>query len=404
MINSRQLWKQRLGREMQEMKRYLRYMFNDHLLFVLLIGIGAGAFAYERWVETLSSQFPYAWVAALFFSFMLTTSSVRTFFQDADIVFLLPVETKLRPYIQRAFVFNFIVQAYVLFLAVLVIAPLHLKFSRFPLWALFLLLLLVKSWNLFISWKGNYFVEPLAQWLSWGTRLLLNALIVYFLLVNVSIAFLLILLFIMIALSVYFSRVTQQKGLKWERLIEQEAKAKRAFYRIANLFIDVPTLKERAKRRRWLDGVLALIPYRQENAFIYLYARTFIRAGDYFAFYVRLTVIALFLLYIVPTGYGKIVTSLFFLYATVIQLFTLSRHYRANIFVKLYPLSYDKQRRAVLHLLFLLLLIQNVLFALFLVVLGDLWLGLLSLVMGVIFSYLLLFMYVQKRWKQGERK
>jgi ABC-2 type transport system permease protein len=257
----------------------------------------------------------------------------------------------------------------------------------------------MKSWNMFISWKGNYFSEPIAHRLSSGGRVFLNGLFLYFVLTNAPIIFSFSLLLIMIVLAIYFAQATKQKGLKWEQLIQQEAKTKLAFYRLANLFTDVPQLKEKAKRRKWLDGVLSLISYRQENAFRYLYARTFARAGDYVSLYIRLTVIACFLLYIVPFGYGKIVTAVFFIYATGVQLFTLSRHHRANVMIKLYPLSYIEQKRAVLRVLFQLLIIQSVLFALFLVVIGYWLISLLSLIVGVIFSYWLLFMYLHKRWK-----
>jgi ABC-2 type transport system permease protein len=68
MINGSLLWKQRFVHYGHEMKRYLRYMFNDHLLFILLVGIGGGAVVYQHWIERLPPHFPYAFVAALVFS------------------------------------------------------------------------------------------------------------------------------------------------------------------------------------------------------------------------------------------------------------------------------------------------------------------------------------------------
>lgn len=38
------LFKKRFSSYTDELNKYLRYMFNDHLLFVLIIGIGAGIF------------------------------------------------------------------------------------------------------------------------------------------------------------------------------------------------------------------------------------------------------------------------------------------------------------------------------------------------------------------------
>jgi len=60
-------------------------------------------------------------------------------------------------------------------------------------------------------------------------------------------------------------------------------------YRIANMFVDVPALKERVSRRKWLDFVLSMIG--EKRTYLYLYTRTFLRSGNYFGLYMRLLVI-----------------------------------------------------------------------------------------------------------------
>ncbi|WP_240371526.1 ABC transporter permease [Anoxybacteroides rupiense] len=397
MLDSRLLWKQRFVRYGSERRRYLRYMLNDHLLFVLLIGLGAGAFAYQRWLQTLTSSFPYAMIEAVVLSMFLTYGSVRTFFREADLVFLLPAEAKLTPYLRRAFVFSWGMQASLLSLAVLALAPLHLEFSALSIWLLWIILLALKGWNMWIGWKEQSFATTGARSFGYGTRLLFNMVFLYFLLKNVSILFWGMLLLIMAALSFYFIQTTKRKGLNWEHLILQEEKAQLSFYRLANIFTDVPHLKERAKRRKWMDFVLSFVPYRQEQAFRYLYLRTFLRAGDYLGLYIRLTCISCLVLYIVPPIYGKIIAALFFLYATGFQLLRLQQHHRSNIFYKLYPLSDQLKKKTVLQLLFWLLLGQNIVFALFMLVFGYVVHGLLLLFIGLVFSYWLLFFYFNRR-------
>jgi ABC-2 type transport system permease protein len=399
MMDGKQLWRDRLGLEMRNMRRYLRYMLNGHLLFVLMIALGGGALAYHRWVQTLPSTFPYATVAAVVFSFALTFGSIRTLFQEADIVFLLPVEAKLRPYIQQAFVMSFVLHGYGLLLLLLVAAPLHHRFSSVSLWLFFLVLLMLKGWNLWISWKGNYFIEPSFHRLSIVVRFGMNALFLYFLLVSAPVLFLLALTMIAISVAIYLQQATKQKGWKWERIIEQEAKAVRTFYRIANMFTDVPQWKEEAKRRRWLDFIVEMIPYGQQNTFLYLYVRTWIRAGGYLGLYIRLIAIGLLLLYIVPTEYGKIAASLFFLYITGFQLFALIDHHRTNMLIRLYPLPNDVRKQALCRLLFFLLIVQNSVFSLFLFLLYAGWTWIASWAAGAVFSYWLLFHYLSKRRK-----
>ena len=63
------------------------------------------------------------------------------------------------------------------------------------------------------------------------------------------------------------------KPLNWEYLISEEGKKMMLLYRIANMFIDVPALKERVSRRKWLDFILSIIG--EKRTYLYLYTRTF---------------------------------------------------------------------------------------------------------------------------------
>lgn len=400
-MNSRKLWSERFSRYVAEVRRYLRYMLNDHLLFVLFIGLSVGAVLYEKWVRALSPQFPYAVVEAFVLALFLTPSSVRTFLQEADVVFLTPAETKLRPYMQRSLLFSFVVQTLFLLAGVFVVAPLHLRFASMPLSLFAFFLWLWKGWNVWIHWREIHWVEQKAKWIGDIGRFLLNGVAVYFLLVDVPPFLFFVLLVITACISFYFWNVTKQKPLPWEELIWQEAQAMRRFYRLANLFSDVPHIQEKAKRRRWMDVLLRFITdWRKDAAFRYLYVRTFSRAGDYFGVYVRLTMIGCLLLYIVPTGYGKALAACFFLYATGIQLFALSRHHRGHVLVRLYPLSPSMQKKAVLQLLFLLLSVQHVVFVLILII-GSNWAASLWTVgLGLAFIYWLVFYYFSNRWRE----
>jgi ABC-2 type transport system permease protein len=398
MIDGKQLWKQRVIAYFNELKRYLRYMFNDHLLFILLIGIGAGAVAYKQWVNGLSYDFPFAFVVSLVLAPFLTHSPVQTLLKEADLVFLLPAEKQLTPYFQRAFLFSLMMQIYMLLIVIAAISPLYAKFSHVSFLFLFIVLLLLKVWNMWITWKGNYFIEPIMHRLSWGVRLVLNFLFMYFLLAKAPIGFTASLSAIMLILLGYFVRATKQKGLKWERLIHQDAKRMMTFYRLANLFTDVPQLKEQVKRRKWLDVFLPLVSYRQENTFLYLYMRTFFRASDYLGLYIRLIIIACLLIYIVPSSYGKSAVLLFFIYATGFQLYTLSRHHRTKMMIKLYPIGNEQNKEALLRFLFVLLFIQTIILALFVWLTSSLFSAVLSFVSGLLFSYMFLFFYAQKKW------
>jgi len=398
MINGRQLWKQRLMGYFHNIKRYLRYMLNDHLLIIVLIVLGGGAVVYKQWVNGLPVHFPAEFVIALVFAPFLTHSPVQTLLKEADIIFLLPIEKKLGTYFQMAAVFSFVLQSYLLLLIVAVISPLYMKFSEQSFVLLFIVLAVLKGWNMFIAWKGNYFAERSMQLFSWGIRFGLNTLFLYFVLVEAHVALTGSLIAIMAALLFYFSRTTRRKGLQWEQLINQDTKRMMTFYRLANLFTDVPELKQQAKRRRWLDVFLLLVPYRQENTYLYLYMRTFFRAGDYFGLYVRLSVVGCLIIYIIPFNFGKCIALLFFTFATAIQLFTLSRNHETKMTVQLYPVKSDQKLAALLRFLFVLLSAQASILSLFVMLTSNVFFAFLSLASGVLFSYVFLFIYAKKRW------
>ncbi|MDF9296889.1 ABC transporter permease [Geobacillus stearothermophilus] len=377
MMDAGKLWQERFRAEGRRRLRYLRYMFNDHLLVGLFIVLGWAAVVYKRSIEQLPPSFPYPAIAAAVFGWAAASGSVRTLFREADMVFLLPAERRLRPYIRRAFVFSAVWHSYGLCLLLLAAGPLHVRFSPVP-WPLFLLgIVCLKLWNLWASWKGNYIAEPSFHRWSALVRLGASALVVYFWLAAAPWPFFGTVAALMAALSVCLWRWTEGKTWKWERLIAEEQRAARLFYRVANLFTDVPEWRETAKRRRWLDPLLAFIPYGTRHVFFHLYARTFLRAGGYAGLYVRLTAIGCVVLAAADHEYMRAATVLLVLYATAVQLAALPHRHRYSLWTRLYPLPRTESPAAAMRLFAILLIAQNTLFHLVLAAVSPrfLWLA-----------------------------
>ncbi len=66
-----ELWKERVQAYITELQKYMKYMFNDHLLFVLIFGGGAALYYYSQWVKTLPTSFPAAIIMAILFAIVL---------------------------------------------------------------------------------------------------------------------------------------------------------------------------------------------------------------------------------------------------------------------------------------------------------------------------------------------
>ena len=108
---------------------------------------------------------------------------------------------------------------------------------------------------------------------DWFIRFILNGLFVYFLVERTSVIFIGGIILLMVLYLVVLHQMVKGKPLNWEYLISEEGKKMMLLYRIANMFVDVPALKERVARRKWLDFILSMIG--EKRTYLYLYTRTF---------------------------------------------------------------------------------------------------------------------------------
>jgi ABC-2 type transport system permease protein len=402
MFDPQALWKERFGTFAKETGSYLRYIFNGHLVIVLLFLIGSAAFYYQEWVKTLEPGFPAAWIMALILAAVLAYSPIQTFLSEADKIFLLPLETKLNDYFRNSIIFSLILQSYILLLVLAVLMPLHVKVhgADFASFFLLLALLVIVKWtNLLCRWRVQYFIETSVKIADSLIRFSINAVLLYFIFSGAPLFFTAVPALVLVMLYVYYKKQTNNKGLKWEQLIEEEERRMNSFYRVANLFTDVPKLRDRTKRRKWLDWLFNAIPYRQENTFVYLYLRTFARAGDYFGLLVRLTVIGGAALYFFTYGPGQILIAILFLYLTGFQLLPLWSHHQNKLWISLYPVPEITRKKSFTGLLSWILIFQSLIFAAIVMVKGEWLLGAILLAAGIAFSLFFAYIYSQRKLK-----
>jgi ABC-2 type transport system permease protein len=402
MFDDHKLWRDRFSQRTKDLGKYLRYIFNGHLMIVLIFLIGAAAYYYQNWVKNLPDHFPAAIIMAVIIGIFLTYSPVYNFLLEADQVFLLPLEDKMKRYFYRSGIVSLVYQGYILLVVLAIFMPMYARVSTSgfrPFFTFLILLLALKAWNLASSWRIQYFIPPTIH--RWDT------IVRYF--INTTFAFLLfkqaspiILLFIAVIMALYyrsFYKYTKNSSLKWDLLISQEEKRMNSFYRLANLFTDVPMLKNTVKRRKWLDPLVKTIRFTQENTFQYLFVRTFLRSGDYLGLFVRLTIIGGIAIYFLSFGLGQIVIAVLFLYLTGFQLLPLWNHHQNKIWVDLYPVKAKDKKSAFYSLLMTILMVQTVLFAIILLVKSQWSSALFEFVAGSIFSYIFVFIYNKNRFK-----
>ncbi|MGG7621559.1 ABC transporter permease [Bacillus coreaensis] len=400
MFDAHKLWRERLGTASKEIGRYSRYIFNGHIVIVLVFLLGTAAFYYQEWVKTLSGDFPVALLMAIILSLVVTISPIFTFVVDPDKIFLLALEERLQSYFNRSILLSFFIGLYMLVLFLGVLMPIYAQVtgSGFHHFLPFLVVLAgLKLLNLYIRWTVQYYVEESTQRLDTVIRFVVNGVFLYLLFNQAAIWFIGVVAFLLLLLFFTYYNQTKKKGLKWERLIQLEERRMMSFYRLANLFTDVPKLKDEVKRRRWLDWIPSSLPYQQDATFLHLFVQTFIRGGDYLGLWTRLTVIGGLVLYFVTFGYGQILFVVLFIYLTGFQLLPLWNHHQNKLWIQLYPVREITKKGSFQKLLFNVLSIQSLLLSVFIVLKGEWLVSGLALIAGIAFSYLFVYQYSHKK-------
>jgi ABC-2 type transport system permease protein len=389
MLDEKLIWKERFSRTSKELSRYLRYIFNGHIVIVFVFLIGTAAYYYQEWLKTLPEEFPVPIIMALLLSIILTYSPIYTFLSEADRIFLLPLEMRLGGYFTKSLLISFVLQLYLLLIGYAVLMPMYAavhqgSYQRFL--PFLLVLIIVKGLNVLIRWRVQYYIETNVHRTDSFVRFMVNVVFLYLLFSNGALYFTVPIGIILFLLYLYYKQQTKGKGLKWELLIDQDERRMTSFYRLANLFTDVPKLKDRIKRRKWLDSIINRLPYQQKNAYTYLYLRTFARAGDYLGLMIRLTIIGALAIYFLSYGIGQVLIVVLFLYLTGFQLLPLWKHHQNKLWIDLYPLNSKLKEASFLGILNKVLWVQSFLLSLVVLLKGDYLVSLISFIAGITFT------------------
>ncbi|GGB51638.1 ABC transporter permease [Virgibacillus dakarensis] len=401
MFDSHAFFKKRFSAHLKETNRYLKYIFNGHLAFAMLFFIAAAAYYYQQWLAGLPANFPTAWIIGITLGLLVSYSPARTLLQEPDLIFLIAAEHKMGAYFRNSLIYSFVIQLYVILLIVAAFGPLY--FASYPdrSGSLYLItiavVLIFKVWNLLANWWMLKVRDPGIRRIDTLARVLLNCAVFYFFvngnMIPAAVATVLFIVVFLYDLSV--SR--KQAGIVWDLLVEKDQNRMQFFYRIANMFTDVPHLKNRVKRRQWLVSVVDRVPFLQKFTFDYLYRITFVRSGDYLGMYLRLIIIGGIVIYFVPNSWIRIIFALLFLYLSSFQMMTLYQHHRTVIWLDLYPVPIQRRQQAVLKWLYLLTFVQTFIYAVLFLVLDD-YLGfVLTIAGGSIFNYLFITGYVKQK-------
>ncbi|WP_214794524.1 MULTISPECIES: ABC transporter permease [unclassified Exiguobacterium] len=361
----------RLGNWMEEVVKYSRYVANGGLLFTLYFTLIYGAFVYNNFLERIDTTFPGAWIAAAVLILIPLGHRPRTFIQEADQVFLLPELGTIRSYMVGVRLFNVVFATLRALLILLVLLPLLVRTESYTSlevlsFVITMTLLSVAGRLAKVEGVSGWMIVPFAMvsgafllmdWTQWAW-------------VPAFMPFILL----------HVKRNERIPLLQWLAL---EEKSRAQFERVISWFVDLPTLKEEVRERRLLTKLLEKRVLQRVDASRYVYGLRVLRSNDSLDLILRLTAVALIVMWMSGGWYVGFVTPLF-VGLTALQLVPLFKRLEAISIVSWLPITRDERIEGYSWWAMRLLIVQSIVLVLASIGFGATWDAAVGLVLSIV--------------------
>lgn len=292
------VFKQRFGVWVEDVVKYSRYVANGGLLFTLYFTLIYGAFVYNQFLTDLDPAFPSEWIVALIWLLLPLGHRPRTLIQEADQVFLLPRLGEIQAFMTGIRLFNVVFAAVRAILVMLVVLPLLVRtqaLTSVEVGAILATSVLISAAGRLAKLEGiKYVVLPSA--LASGFLVLFGVPLLTP--VPALVPFVLL----------HVRRNRRIPLLDWLTL---EEKSKAQFNRVVSWFVDVPTMREDVRERSFIVSLLERSVLKQADAARYVYGLRVMRSNDSLDLVLRLSVVALVVMWLSGGWYVGLVVPLF---------------------------------------------------------------------------------------------
>ncbi|MDL5375426.1 ABC transporter permease [Exiguobacterium mexicanum] len=292
------VFKQRFGVWMEDVVKYSRYVANGGLLFTLYFTLIYGAFVYNQFLTDLDPVFPSEWIVALIWLLLPLGHRPRTLIQEADQVFLLPRLGEIQAFMTGVRAFNVVFATVRALLVMLVVLPLLVRtqtLTSVEVGAILATSVLISAAGRLAKLEGiKYVVLPSALasgfLMLFGVPLLTSVpALVPFVLLHVR-------------------RNRRIPLLDWLTL---EEKSKAQFNRVVSWFVDVPAMREDVRERSFIVSLLERSVLKRADAARYVYGLRVMRSNDSLDLVLRLSAVALVVMWLSGGWYVGLVVPLF---------------------------------------------------------------------------------------------
>lgn len=403
-MNMIEIWKKRVRLHQKKMMRYMKYVFNDHFVLVCLFLMGALGYAYSNFLKSLAGDFIWSRpIVLVVFILLILTGKLATLIQPADAVFLLPKEEQMDSYFKGAKSYSGLLPSFIIVLVTAFMMPLLVATTTltfFDMLYFIVMLLVLKNWELDLQIYALKVSQKTERRGLMGVKVLAVAIISGISLYSYPIVGVVLAVLLFIGSKNWFRKKANHQVYQWEWMVSNEQQRMHRIYQFINLFTDIPALKGKVRRRKYLDGFLKGIKPIHQKTFDYLYARTFLRGTEYSGLFLRLTGIVAILIVVTHSFYVGLFLSVIFIYLTGFQLLPLYFHYDNMALTNLYPVKEKAKLGALKRLLMMILFCQSVIIVIASLLVLSIFESLLMGIVALGFSFVFCQVYLPSRIKK----
>ncbi|HGA4036672.1 TPA: ABC transporter permease [Streptococcus agalactiae] len=284
----KKLFNKRRSLFLTQNSKYLRYVFNDHFVLVLMFLSGFLLYQYSQLLKDFpKTHWPIIVIVSIIILMLLAMGGIASYLEPADKQFLLIKEEAIKEIInsakKRTYIFWLVIQT----LFLVLISPILIKLGL----SVFMITLLI-------------FGLGIIKWLV-----------------------------ITYKVKVFYNN----QNLNWDAAINHEQERKQSILKFFSLFTNVKGISTSVKRRSFLDGILKLISKTPSRLWTNLFVRAFLRSSDYLGLTIRLVTLNILSVIFFNETYLALALAFVFNYLLLFQLLALGHHFDYQYMNQLYP-------------------------------------------------------------------
>lgn len=393
-----ELAKKRLSINFKQSLKYLMLVFNDFFIIALIFMFGALMFWYAQSMKTMPANlWFYKPIVVAVLWLPLLAGHLVTLVKKADLQFLFTQDEQMDDYLKPMLAYSLILPTILLLLVAGILFPFAtVKAGISPLnYGLSVIIaFLFKFTQLEIEKKNLLFGNKISDWLiNLLTLLVLSFGMYYPLIIIVGLG-------IVLSMVGYFIARKNQM-FDWRYAVNKEQARKNRVYALFSMFTDVEEKQVDIKRRKYLDFLLPK-SLAKENPNKFLYRRSLLRNPENLNLFVRMTVFAILVSWLVQSWAWALGMSALVIFLTVYQLLPMVNEFDSNIMYRVYPIVRKNRGQDLVKVLTSGLLIQWLLIGVFWLLFLPIDLHLLeAIALLLVFTLLVTLIYLPYKTKKN---